>query len=110
MVRKINLLTENHNALPRRFTVALGAGGGHRGHSGVLLAQIIWKGLQHIVQINTDWSPFDRYMCPKIRLKLGWDLCSHLAFAECVVLRGVCSSFCCSEKQRMIGKLVHRLQ
>lgn len=110
MVRKINPLTENPNALPRRFSVALGVGGGHRGHGDVLLAWIVWKGLQHVVRISTEWPPSDRYMRPKVQLKLGWDLCSHLAFAECVILRGVRSSSCCSEKQRMIGKLVHRLQ
>lgn len=69
-----------------------------------------WKCLQHIVQVNMDWPPFDRSMCPKNQLTLGRDLCSHLAFTECVVLSGVCSSHRCSEKQRMKVKLVHSLQ
>lgn len=80
--------------------MALGVGGGHRGHGGgvLILARVIWKRLQHIVQVNMDWPPFDRDMCPENRLTLGWDPCSHLALTECVVLRGVCSSFCCSVK------------
>lgn len=52
------------------------------------------------------WPPLDRYMCPEYQPELGRDLCSHMALTGCVFLRGVCSSFCCSEKQETVVKLV----
>lgn len=54
MARKINLLTENHNALPRHFIMALRfVDGGLHGHNGaLLLVRAIWKCLQHMVQIK----------------------------------------------------------
>lgn len=58
-----------------------------------------------------DWPPLDRYMHSKCQLKeLGPDLCGHVAFTGCVVLRGVCSSLGGSEKQGMIVKVVCSLQ